>query len=68
MINRINKYTLVNELNYGAYGICYSARDEKKNKYAIKKIKKKDNENYDILNEIDILKRMKSKYSVEFIE
>ena len=68
MSNRINKYILEKELNNGAYGICYSAKDEENNKYAIKEINKEDNENESIINEINILKIMKSKYSVEFIE
>ena len=69
MSDRIDKYILEKELNKGAYGICYSARDEKNNKYAIKKIKKEGNKKDSIINEINILKVMKSsKYSVEFIE
>ena len=37
MSNRIGKYILEKEINNGAYGICYSAKDEENNKYAIKK-------------------------------
>ena len=68
MINRIGKYILEKELNNGGYGICYCARDEKNNKYAIKRIKKENKKNENIINEINILKIMKSKYSVKFIE
>ena len=41
MLNRIGKYKLEKELNHGTYGTCFSAIDEKNNKYAIKRIKKK---------------------------
>ncbi len=68
MLNTIGKYKLEKELNHGTYGTCFSAIDEKNNKYAIKRIKKEGNQNDDIINEIDIMERMKSKYSVEFIE
>ncbi len=69
MLNKIGPYILEKELSSGSYGICYCARDEKNNKYAIKKIKKEDkNQNESIINEINILKIMKSKYSVKFIK
>jgi serine/threonine protein kinase len=69
MLNSIGKYILEEEINNGSYGICYRAKDEKNNRYAIKKIKKGNNENVsNIINEINILKIMKCKHSVEFIE
>ena len=40
MLNRIGKYILEEEIYNGAYGICYKAKDEKNNRYAIKKKKK----------------------------
>ena len=68
MLNRIGKYIIDKKLGNGASGICYSARDEEDNKYAIKEIKIEDKDTDKIINEIDIMERMKSKYSVEFIE
>ena len=66
MSKRIDKYILEEKLNKGGYAICYRARDEKDNKYAIKIIEKSNEKN--IINEINMLKIMKSRYSVEFIE
>ena len=40
MLNKIGKYILEEKLNKGGYAICYRARDEKNNKYAIKIIEK----------------------------
>ena len=40
MLNSIGKYILEEEINNGSYGICYRAKDEKNNRYAIKKKKK----------------------------
>jgi len=69
MLNKIGKYILEEKISEGGYGICYKARDEKNNMYAIKKIEKESEENVSsIINEINILKIMKSKYSVEYIE
>jgi surface protein len=64
--NKNIKYTLVNIIGEGGFGICYMAKDENNKFYAIKEIKI---QNKDVaFNEIKILKIMKSKYSVEFIE
>jgi len=69
MLKRVGKYILEKRFQKGTYGVCYKAKDDKDNKYAIKRIEK-DNKEYiqNINNEIYILKAMKSKYSVEFIE
>ena len=69
MTERIGKYELLEIKSNGAFGICYKAKDDNNNIYAIKKIlvKSKNHEKL-IQNEIYILKAMKSKYSVEFIE
>ena len=69
MSNRIGRYILEEKISKGGYGICYRARDEENNHYAIKKIEKEYKENViNIKNEINILKVMKSKYSVEYID
>ena len=64
--NKIAEYTLVKTIGKGGCGICYMAKDENNKFYAIKAI---NIQNKDIVNkEINILKIMKSKYSVNFIE
>ena len=69
MSNRIGRYILEEKISKGGYGICYKAKDEENNQYAIKKIEKESKENViNIKNEINILKVMKSKYSVEYID
>ena len=69
MSYRIGKYILEETISTGAYGICYKARDDNGQKYAIKQIEKGSNGNImNILNEINMLKVMKSKHSVQFIE
>jgi surface protein len=66
--NKNKKYTLFNIIGKGGFGICYMAKDENNEIYAIKKINI-NNENYkNVINEINILKIMKSTYSVDFIE
>ena len=69
MSDRIGKYELGDLISKGGFGECYKAKDDKNNLYAIKKIliAKKEEEDL-ILNEINILNEMKSKYSVELIE
>ena len=66
MSNRIGKYVLLEKLNKGGYGTCYKAKDDENKLYAIKKIEIENEE--EIKNEINLLKVMKCKHSVEFIE
>ena len=69
MSEKIGKYTLENLIDKGGYGICYKAKDEKNNLYAIKKIKVSSYEDIEkVPNEINCLRAMKSKYSVDIIE
>ena len=69
MSKKVGKYILEEKLNRGTYGVCYKARDDKGNKYAIKRIEIDGKDDIvNIKNEINVLKTMKSKYSVEFIE
>ena len=69
MSKKIGKYILEEKLSRGTFGVCYKAKDDKNNKYAIKKIEiVNQKETEGIINEINILKIMKSKHSVEFIE
>jgi surface protein len=60
------KYTLISIISEGGFGICYMAKDENNNFYAIKKINIQNKEV--VKKEIEILKIMKSKYSVNFLE
>jgi cell cycle serine/threonine-protein kinase CDC5/MSD2 len=64
--NKNIKYTLFNIINKGSFGICYMAKDENNKFYAIKKINIQNKEV--VKKEIEILKIMKSKYSVNFLE
>jgi serine/threonine protein kinase len=64
--NKNIKYTLINKIHEGGFGICYKAKDENNNLYAIKKINIQNKEV--VKKEIEILKIMKSKYSVNFEE
>ena len=69
MSENIGKYTLENLIDKGGYGICYKAKDEKNNLYAIKKIKVSSYEDLvNVQNEINNLYAMQSKYSVKIIE
>jgi surface protein len=64
--NKNIKYTLNKIIGKGEFGICYKAKDENNKLYAIKIM---NIQNKDVaFKEIKILKKMKSKYSVEFIE
>ena len=65
MSKRIGGYELKNNIDKNDIGICYKANDNNK-LYAIKEINIQNKEFVD--NEIKILKEMKSKYSIEFIE
>ena len=69
MTDRIGKYELLDKLNKGGYGTCYKAKDDENKLYAIKKIEIENEEDkQSIINEINVLKEMKHKHSVEFIE
>ena len=69
MSEKIGKYTLEKKIGEGGYGICYKAKDEKNNLYAIKKIKVSSYEDKEkVQNEINNLRAMISKYSVNIIE
>ena len=68
MSNKNKKYTLFNIIGKGGFGICYMAKDENNKIYAIKKIIINNENSKDVINEINILKIMNSKYSVEFID
>jgi serine/threonine protein kinase len=69
MSKKIGKYILEEKLSRGTFGICCKAKDDKNKEYAIKKIEIVNQKEIEgILNEINILKIMKSKHSVEFIE
>ena len=63
---KIDKYVLKDELDKNGFGICYNAKDYNNKLYAIKKINIRNKNLLD--NEIKILKKMNSKYSIEFIE
>ena len=66
MLNKIGKYVLKDKIDKNKFGICYKAIDNNNKLYAIKEINIKNKEVVD--NEIKILKKMNSKYSIEFIE
>ena len=69
MSDKIGKYELGDLISKGGFGECYKAKDNNNNLYAIKKILiANKEEEKSIINEINILKAMKSKYSVELIE
>ena len=63
---QIDNYVLKDNFNENGFGICYKENDNNNNLYAIKKINIQNKEF--VNNEIKILKSMKSKYSIEFIE
>ena len=65
MLKKIGRYELNDKIDKNEFGICYKANDNNK-LYAIKEINIQNKEFVD--NEIKILKDMKSKYSIEFIE
>ncbi len=65
MIKQIDNFILKDNFDENEFGICYKANDNN-NLYAIKKINIQNKEF--VNNEIKILKTMKSKYSIEFIE
>ena len=65
MLKKIGNYILKDKIGENDFGICYKANDNN-NLYAIKKINIQNKEF--VNNEIKILKTMKSKYSIEFIE
>ena len=62
---KIGKYVLNDKIDKNGFGICYNANDNNNKLYAIKEINIQ-NKNY--MDEIKILKKMNSKYSIEFIE
>ena len=65
--NKNKKYTLIKKIGEGGFGICYMAKDENNEFYAIKKINIQNKEV--MIKEINILKIMNnSKYSVNFFE
>ena len=66
MIKQIDNYVLKDNFDENGIGICYKANDNNNNLYAIKKINIQNKEF--VNNEVKILKSMKSKYSIEFIE
>ena len=69
MHKKIGKYILQEIIKKGGFGKCYKAKDDKNNFYAIKEISIENNqEKINIINEINTLKIMKSKHSVEFID
>ena len=66
MLKKIGNYALKNKIDENEFCICYNAYDNYNKLYLIKEINIK-NKKY-IENEIKILKKMNSKYSIEFIE
>ena len=69
MSEQIGKYYLLGKINEGGFGECFKGKDEENNYYAIKKIYFRNEEELtSVINEINILKIMKSKYSVEYID
>jgi hypothetical protein len=62
---KIDKYVLKDKIDKNGFGICYNANDNNNKLYAIKEINIQ-NKNY--MDEIKILKKLNSKYSIEFIE
>ena len=69
MSKRIGKYIIEkNKISKGGFGTCYKAKDDQNNLYAIKRLEKENNEHENIINEINLLKILKSRYCVEFIE
>ena len=69
MFEQIGKYFLLGKINEGGFGECFKGKDEKNNYYAIKKIYFRNEEELtSVKDEINVLKIMKSKYSVEYID
>ena len=66
MLKKIGNYVLKNKIGENKFGICYKANDNNNKLYLIKEINIKNKEFVE--NEIKILKKMNSKYSIEFIE
>ena len=66
MLKKIGKYILKNKIDENEFEICYKANDNNNKLYIIKEFNIKNKEY--IENEIKILKKMNSKYSIEFIE
>ena len=66
MLRKIGKYELIDKIDENEFEICYKANDNKNKLYLIKEINIKFKEY--IENEIKILKKMNSKYSIKFIE
>ena len=66
MLKKIGKYVLKDIIDKNKFGICYKAIDKNNKLYAIKKINIQNKKFVD--EEIEILKNINSKYSVEFIE
>ena len=66
---RVGKYVLMKEVSKGRYGVCYKAKNDRNEYFAIKKIESLGKKNeVEINNEINILRVMKHENSVEFIE
>ena len=71
MKNIWEKYNKIEIIGVGAYADVYKAKNELTNEYvAIKEIKKMrvNNSNKDILNESEIMKKLKSENSISLIE
>ena len=66
MLRKIGKYKLKDKIDENGFGICYKANDNNEKLYLIKEINIKNKEY--IENEIKILKKMNSRYSIEFTE
>ena len=66
MSKKIGNYLLTNKIYENEFGKCYKANDNNNKLYLIKEINIKFKEY--IENEIKILKKMNSKYSIKFIE
>ena len=69
MLKKIGNYVLKNKIGENKFGICYKANDNNNKLFSIKEINIKNKEHKEFVeNEIKILNKMNSKYSIEFIE
>ncbi len=66
MLKKIGNYFLQDKINENEFGICYKAKDNNNKLYSIKEINIKNKKFME--KEIEILKKMNSQYSIEFIE
>ena len=68
MSKKIGKYTYIDKIKKGGFGICYKAKDDQNKMCAVKKTEKEKESRESLINEINLLKVLKSKHCVELIE